>query len=139
MNEKGQYVTLSHCWGQQKFLTTTKETLPLRTKGIEWDSMPRTFQDAATITRRLGFQYLWIDALCIIQDSEIDWETESAKMGSIYQDSVLTIAASDARDGRGGCFSEIAEHEVPVSHMIPSHGSRQQAFRYLDPSWEETF
>ncbi|KAK1502880.1 hypothetical protein CTAM01_04869 [Colletotrichum tamarilloi] len=38
-------------------------------------SLSKTFQDAVLVTRRLGIKYIWIDSLCIIQDSKLDWET----------------------------------------------------------------
>ncbi len=53
---------------------------------------------------RLGFQYLWIDSLCIIQGDEQDWIAESVKMTSVYAKAFIVIAASGARDGDGGCF-----------------------------------
>jgi hypothetical protein len=63
---------------------------------VPWDALPPTFQDAVTVSRRMSFRYLWIDSLCIIQDSEEDWETESAHMAQIYRDSILTIAATSS-------------------------------------------
>ncbi|KAH7314199.1 heterokaryon incompatibility protein-domain-containing protein [Rhexocercosporidium sp. MPI-PUGE-AT-0058] len=62
-------------------------------KGIELCSLPATFQDAIKITRAVGRKYIWIDTLCIIQRSEQDWIEESAKMGSYYSSSWLTIGA----------------------------------------------
>jgi len=53
-----------------------------------------------------SLKYLWIDSLCIIQDSKSDWEIESAKMGQIYRGSTITIAATSATDSRDGCFVE---------------------------------
>jgi hypothetical protein len=46
--------------------------------------MPATFFDATIITRELGYRYLWIDSLCIVQDFLEDWEAESQNMGNIY-------------------------------------------------------
>ena len=66
--------------------------------------MPKTFQDAVSITRSLGFEYLWIDSLCIIQGKEGDWEEQAQKMGQIYRDSVLTIVAAAAKNAGTGCF-----------------------------------
>jgi hypothetical protein len=45
-------------------------------------------------TRRLGLRFLWIDALCIIQDSREDWEIESAQMSEIYEGAYVTLAAT---------------------------------------------
>jgi hypothetical protein len=73
-------------------------------KAIPIESLPPTFQDAVHITRRLGFKYLWIDSLCIIQDSPEDWNQESGQMAYIYSNSVLTISAEAARDGSFGIF-----------------------------------
>jgi Heterokaryon incompatibility protein (HET) len=61
-------------------------------------------RDAVTITRSIGIQYLWIDALCIIQDDHEDWEREALKMAQAYTQSFITIAASSSPDGDGGCF-----------------------------------
>jgi Heterokaryon incompatibility protein (HET) len=75
-------------------------------QGIEFETLPKTFQHAVIATARLGFHHLWIDSLCIIQDSPADWETESAIMGDIYRGSECTIAASGAEDCHGALFAE---------------------------------
>ncbi|KZL83337.1 hypothetical protein CI238_12546 [Colletotrichum incanum] len=59
---------------------------------------PVVFEEAATVARRLGIQYLWIDTICIIQDDKQDWETEAAKMADIFEDATITIAASSSPD-----------------------------------------
>jgi hypothetical protein len=69
---------------------------------IATKDLSKTFQDAIYITRLLGIQYIWIDALCIIQDSELDWKRESAQMFHIYSSSYCNLAASSARDGSQG-------------------------------------
>lgn len=71
-------------------------------KAIVTEELSKTFQDAVCITRELGIQYLWIDALCIIQDSHIDWKRESAQMYRIYSSSYCNLAASSARNGSQG-------------------------------------
>jgi hypothetical protein len=126
-----EYVALSHCWGQaqlyrihnddtridletwmedqkklaeikRKPLTTTSETLEQRLQQIPMS----TFQDAITFTRGLGLKYVWIDSLCIIQNSKSDWEEEAARMADIYKNSYVTIAAESSRDSHEGMFSE---------------------------------
>lgn len=59
----GKYTALSHVWGRSNLFTTTRATIDAHTQGICFDDLPRTFQDAVTVTRRLGIQYLWIDSL----------------------------------------------------------------------------
>lgn len=98
------YIALSHCWGKSVHLTTTTSTLTQRKSNIPFADLPPTFGDAVLLTRRLGFEYLWIDSLCIIQDDAQDWVNESAKMASIYQGAQLVLAATSSVDGDGGCL-----------------------------------
>lgn len=100
------YLTLSYCWGQKGFTRLTNVNLENFIESIDITTLPKTIEDAIHITRRLGYSYIWIDALCIIQDSKKDWATESVKMGSIYRNSQLTIAALGASDSHQGCFME---------------------------------
>jgi heterokaryon incompatibility protein (HET) len=94
----GQYIALSYCWGSVSAYKTTVNTKNDHMSGINFDCLPRTIQDTIVLTRYLGLQYLWIDCLCIVQDDREDWERESYRMGSVYQNSYLTIAASRAKD-----------------------------------------
>jgi len=71
---------------------------------IPWDALPKTFQDAIEVTRRLGISYLWIDSLCIIQDSKDDWAREASKMADIYRNAYVTVAATGAKDSTVGLF-----------------------------------
>jgi hypothetical protein len=87
-------------------IKTTKTSLPNRMQGIPWSSFPKTFQDAIILTRAFGLRYLWIDALCILQEDVEDWERESAKMARIYSDSFLTLAATAASNPSMGLLIE---------------------------------
>lgn len=102
---KSPYATLSHCWGKTPIFKLQKSNLEKMQASIDCKELPRTFQDAIGVARRLGLRFLWIDSLCIIQDSIEDWTMQSAVMGDIYQNSFITIAAIAAKDGRFGCFS----------------------------------
>ncbi len=102
--EDANYVALSHCWGGIVPMTTTLETLEQRQRQIRFSELPKTFQDAITITRKLKVPYIWIGSLCIIQDSAEDWETEAATMGTVYRNSLVCIAADGADNSLGGCF-----------------------------------
>ncbi|PQE07788.1 Heterokaryon incompatibility protein [Rutstroemia sp. NJR-2017a BVV2] len=100
--ERGRYVTLSHCWGSGiDFVATTANVAALQ-KNIPFRDLCTNFQDAVTITRNLGFQYLWIDALCILQDSRQEWAEQSALMAQIYQRSALMISAAAATQPQHG-------------------------------------
>ena len=66
--KRGLYVALSHCWGNEVPLKTTTESFARHCLSLPSRSIPKTFLDAMAITRELGFRYLWIDSLCILQD-----------------------------------------------------------------------
>lgn len=95
-----RYVALSYCWGTSVPLKTTTASLARHREGIQISSMPQVFREAVFVVRKLRLRYLWIDALCIIQDSTADWEQESVRMSDIFAHSYITIyaAASTACD-----------------------------------------
>jgi hypothetical protein len=104
-NISADYVALSHCWGPPgSVFKTTKETLDEHMLGIKLKDLSPTFQDAITITLKLGIQYIWIDSLCIIQNDKPDWETESSKMADIYSNCTLAVAATGSDSSEGGCL-----------------------------------
>jgi hypothetical protein len=103
-NETSHYLCLSHCWGRLPLLQTTSVKLAAFQMRIPWEELPRTFQDAISFTYRIGYKYLWIDSLCIVQDSANDWRHEGSKMASIYKNAHLTLAATRSSDSNGGCF-----------------------------------
>jgi hypothetical protein len=108
---------LSHCWGSSPVITSKKADIQLRRDHIQWSDLSKTFQDAITITRRLGIPYLWIDSLCIIQDDLQDWAVESSKMLSIYSGAYLTIAADHAQNGEEGCFASSSNKPLHISRI----------------------
>jgi hypothetical protein len=98
------WIALSHCWGNSVPVVATKDTIGTLEQGIAFSDLPLSFQDAVTITRRLGHQYLWIDSLCIIQDSLEDWAHESGLMGYVYRNAFLTISTSSSPSSTHGIF-----------------------------------
>lgn len=82
--------------------------------------LPLTFQDAVIISRVLGVRYLWIDSLCIIQDSEEDWVEESNRMGDIYENSLLTISATTATNSKGGILVRQRSQFTPIRLLFRS-------------------
>jgi hypothetical protein len=69
VEETKPYMALSHCWGPVKPIMLLKRSLELFQKCIPWADLPRTFREAVALARGLGFEYIWIDTLCIIQVS----------------------------------------------------------------------
>lgn len=104
-----EYTTLSYCWGEKFPLCTTTNMLAEFAQEIPSELMPATFADAIRITRAVGIPYIWIDALCIVQDDVEDWQREAAVMNKVYGGSQLTIAASQSLDSSTGCFPALDE------------------------------
>ena len=102
----GDYAILSHCWGPKPIIATNLQDIAIRCQNIDFSALSKTFQDAVTVTRSLGLKYIWIDSLCIIQDSKKDWEIESSKMETYYAYAQICIAAMAASEGSIGCFFE---------------------------------
>ncbi|EPE25547.1 het containing protein [Glarea lozoyensis ATCC 20868] len=99
-----EYLTLSHRWGGVPPVRLLKDLLVDFMQSIPFHSLPQTFRDAVDLTRELGFRYLWIDAICIIQDCQEDWRLESSLMGDVYAFGRINIAATASNDGHGGLF-----------------------------------
>jgi hypothetical protein len=93
--QRGTYCTLSYRWASNPVMLSKENIAPFKEK-LSVTQLPRTIQDAIDIARRLGFKYLWVDSLCILQDSYADWEEQAGQMDNIYFRSTLTIAAVDA-------------------------------------------
>ncbi|KAI8625113.1 HET-domain-containing protein [Xylariaceae sp. FL1651] len=91
-----QYVTLSHMWNDSLHhtLKLSRQTLESFKIDIPVSQISPIFLDAIQITRALGFWHIWIDALCIVQDSEKDWEREGRKMAAVYGRSACNICFS---------------------------------------------
>ncbi|KAL7945486.1 heterokaryon incompatibility domain-containing protein [Trichoderma barbatum] len=96
------YIALSHSWGNTMPIQLIASRLAEFTNGIAFTDLPATFRDAAALTLELGVSYLWIDSLCIIQDSASDWLHEAQRMAAVYTFSHLTIAASASKNPATG-------------------------------------
>ncbi|TRX90923.1 hypothetical protein FHL15_008128 [Xylaria flabelliformis] len=109
-SSRHEYIALSYCWGDGEVVRTTNSNYEEMKTGVPVSTLPRTIQDAIIVTRKLGQRYLWIDALCIIQDSKLDWEIESANMASVYRSSLLTLIAATASAASDGFLNQ--EHNA---------------------------
>lgn len=93
--ESVRYPALSYCWGRSMpdEGKTMLATLGFHLRGLELHKLPKTIQDTIYVPRKLGIPYLWVDALCIVQDLKKDWEREAATMGQVYSKAYLTISS----------------------------------------------
>ncbi|KAI1131366.1 heterokaryon incompatibility protein-domain-containing protein [Nemania abortiva] len=113
------YLALSHCWGKTeemgfKLVATNMDAC---FESINFDALSNNMKDAIVATISLGFSYIWIDSMCILQrdcsneeDSKPDaiwrkdWEAEAKKMRSVYSGATCTIASTGSSNSAGGCF-----------------------------------
>lgn len=125
--ECGRYAALSYCWGTGTQIRTLKQNLEQHTNFIRVTSLPRTIQDAVRVTRELKIRYLWVDALCIIQDSlDDDWPREAGRMPDIYKNAIVTISAAAAVDSNQGfledrqsiMLSQLQASRFPVLRLV---------------------
>jgi len=113
-----RYTALSHCWGGSTGHETTHENLYTRMKyGLNICDLPRSFQDAITITHNLDIHYIWIDSICINQEDMKEWESECLKMGSVYGNASLVIAASLAANSHYGIYGQRQLHQIRLEWL----------------------
>ncbi|KAL1904107.1 hypothetical protein Sste5344_010183 [Sporothrix stenoceras] len=118
-----EYVALSHCWGRPPIKTLLKSTTMKKyTAGLPENDLPANFRDSITVTRNMGIPYLWIDSLCIIQDSVDDWRYESVRMGELYSRATFSLLAM-AGDQSGAGILKATPPPVSPSVLVPFEGS----------------
>jgi hypothetical protein len=120
-------------------LTTLTLNLEERMRSIPMEILPLTFRDAVTITRNIGLRYIWIDSLCIIQDSKEDWEHEAARMADVYKNSYVTISAESASNSHEGILKQRRFDFEPIEIPFNSKAHNIRTSMYLRPvqdDWE---
>ncbi|TFK83188.1 HET-domain-containing protein [Polyporus arcularius HHB13444] len=117
-DEHAPYLALSYTRGKFGSFGTTRETLDASLLGIDLESIPQTVRDAIRSTHALGVRYLWVDALCIVQDSVEDKIREVAQMGSIFRNAYFTIIAASAGSADEG-FLQDRKPSSPPDITLP--------------------
>jgi hypothetical protein len=103
-----EYFTLSYVWGTAAQFMLIKDVVQDSMKeGFFSDigtKIPQSIRDAMQVCRNIGVRYLWVDALCIIQDDDQDKGDQIMLMDEIYGHAlaVLVVAAGES-----------AEHGIP--------------------------
>lgn len=126
--QHGYYTALSYIWGMptQPVMAEMK-TVDALMKLIDVDALPRTLKDAIIVTRDLGIKYLWIDSLCIIQDSRADKDQQIGQIQHIFGNAYLTICAAKARSCTHGFL------DVDIEHL-QAIGFQEFSLPYLCPN-----
>ncbi|KAF5674082.1 hypothetical protein FCIRC_7851 [Fusarium circinatum] len=127
------YLILSYCWGSGNEKSKTTETnIDIRLRGFSVSDLSKTIQDAILLTRLMGFRYLWVDAICIIQGPTGDFSSESPRMGDYYSNAACCISASVAKDSREGFLTERPIARFPMDDIairIANHDTGYTIFK----------
>jgi hypothetical protein len=137
--EDQRYIALSYCWGPSmpEEGKTTSKNLDARLKSIDFQELPKTLRDAISFTHSLSIPFLWIDALCILQGDEADWEQESSMMSQVYSNALATVAAAASDHCQGG-FLEI--HYSKKDLPVPRRWEINMLTQTEDPNpWVDSF
>lgn len=135
----GLFIVLSHCWGgvDDTSPTTAQNIAERMASGLDLSGLPGNFQHSIACTRRLGYDYMWFDSLCILQHDVLNWRHEAGRMAGYCNSAVVTLATADAMnchigflhrgrkdysppirgdDSKFHCFREVlpAEHSINV-------------------------
>jgi hypothetical protein len=122
------YAALSHMWGDPSQLPPLRTILSKYEDmkiGVSMWELSKNFSDAVIVTRQLGLRYIWIDSLCIIQDSPTDWQKEAIMMHKVYRHAEVTIVAYvlyrtySLRTGPEACSSGLQHFCYFRSRWIP--------------------
>ncbi|KAI0850671.1 heterokaryon incompatibility protein-domain-containing protein [Daldinia vernicosa] len=134
------FAALSYCWGGDSSFILTVATERLFREGRPIDEFPPTIRDAIKITKALDIRYIWIDALCIIQDSDEDWAQEASQMREVYRGAVVTIAAACASKTSEGIFRERVASSRPRCWLDWRNGDKNPSKVFLrlgSELWDE--
>ncbi|KAG6358334.1 hypothetical protein INS49_014218 [Diaporthe citri] len=141
-----RYACLSYVWGegsQTQYNTTTKDSLEAANR-LQVVELPQTMRDAIKVTQEVGLRYLWVDALCILQDDSEDKARLIPKMGPIYGNATLTIIASantnpqDGLPGMGNVHRHVAQDTIRIQGItvaVALHDPRQPIHDIDDSVW----
>ncbi|RSL56222.1 hypothetical protein CEP54_008973 [Fusarium duplospermum] len=138
---QSRYIALSYVWGAssqtpeqqaQRRLTSDNSSRLTQVNGLDELSLPKTVGDAMEFTSKMGERYLWVDALCIIQDDIKDLSHQTSRMDLVYSRALFTIIAACGDDSESGLSGlpgrerDIFNRSVRLSpegfHLAPTAG-----------------
>ena len=83
-----RYVALSYTWGGELPYRALRENVRKmqEPRGIKkiFGKLPKTLQDSIDLVRDLGERFLWVDSICIVQNSPKSWELNASVMDLVY-------------------------------------------------------
>ena len=131
-----EWLSLSYCWGGKSLMELTNATMNTLKNGIPLTAFDATIQDAVLVTRGLGISYIWIDALCILQDGN-EWSEEASKMNEIYGGSTVTIVIASSDSVKNGFLKERDLNYIPIAYST-DEVKDHRAKLFLSPEWDDS-
>ncbi|KAF5662907.1 hypothetical protein FCIRC_11344 [Fusarium circinatum] len=136
--EKHRYIALTYCWGPEphasKQLKTTSVNIHQHQQQIPELSLPQVIKDAVAVTRALSIPFLWVDALCILQDDTSDWEKQCAVMERIYGNAYAAVAAVSSHTCEEGFLKNRDRIVLPFG----THSDKSHALDIYSPLYQAT-
>ena len=113
----GQYAALSYIWGGPQPVVTTTQNIQFHFQELPFSDLGLTIQDAIRVTAGLGLRYLWVDSLCIIQDSKQDKAEQITNMKRVFEKAFITIIAASAPSAAAGFLREQPLHSTCMTTL----------------------
>ncbi|KAJ4211466.1 hypothetical protein NW759_012378, partial [Fusarium solani] len=98
------YVAFSHCWGKVQTIKLLESNVSEFQASLPLEQLPNTYREAIRLCRDIRFHYIWIDSLCIIQDSAEDWAREAKDMKLVYGHAFFNLCSATASGSSGSSF-----------------------------------
>ncbi|QYT03695.1 HET protein [Trichoderma simmonsii] len=146
--KKAGYACLSHRWGKETS-QATKQNVESLCNEVPWDYLSPTYQDSITFLRKFSkwhqdqygeeIRYIWIDSLCIIQDSKSDWKKHSLKMSDIYSNSSITLVESHGLHTEKRLFQDSTARRGSKSVSIQDAEGNDHELHYRHTIYHPTF
>ncbi|CAM1505088.1 Fc.00g107250.m01.CDS01 [Cosmosporella sp. VM-42] len=133
------YAALTYCWGppphsDAQFKTTSLNIHELIHE-IPASQLPQAIRDSIAATKALGIPYLWVDALCILQDVASDWDMQCTLMVKIYGSAHVTLTAAASPNCEQGYVRRNDRVLLPMRSS--SNGSEPRVYAVYHPSYRK--
>ncbi|ORX93759.1 heterokaryon incompatibility [Clohesyomyces aquaticus] len=128
-----ELIALSYVWNASESAPSPGATI--------LQDIPATIEDAITVTRQLGYSYLWVDQYCIDQTNPQEKDTQIGQMGQIYGSAALTIIAAagiDPTHGLPGASARLPlfkPQELRVGSLSLIQCNVSASFALLNSRW----
>ena len=144
-----KFMALSYVWGSNSTvrLANANRTALQKSASLRDLNLQRTIADSIRLVDELGLKYLWVDALCIIQDDAKDQSYQIGKIATIYSAAFLTIVAASGEDSNAGLpgfgsSSRLFEQQEVVVYQPSEHNaglSFMNTLKSYPRHWDEWY